>query len=186
MKQASFLPKLPRDHGGDLRAKKRKTARPFSHKQAIHVVFRSSNARGKWSMLTRNNERLIQKLLNECKARYHIRVYRSVNVGNHLHLLVKTETRQYAIAKTEFQAFLRRFAGAVAFQITGARKTKPRKFWNKLVYSRLVTWGREHEVLHDYLTKNFFESKGLWWGPNDSWFRPVRESLIAAGLGPPG
>ncbi len=55
MKQQSFLPKLPTAHGGDLRNGRRKVARPFSHKNAIHVVLRSHRARGRWSMLARAN-----------------------------------------------------------------------------------------------------------------------------------
>jgi len=189
-KQFSFLPKLRLNHGGDIDKNKRKIARPFSHKHAIHVVFRSVKARGTWSLLTRANERLVKQLLNTCAGRYHIKVYRFENVGNHLHLLIQTEARQYQTAKREFQGFLRQFAGEIAFRITGAKKSTPRGgFWEKRVYSRLVTWGREFRSLCDYFTKNFFESKGLWAGAQDGWITPWLESMIEAGIavgvGPP-
>ena len=186
MKQASFLPSLKLDHGGDLRKGKRKIARPFSHKHAVHLVLRSVKARGHWSLLTRANEHLVEKLLKACAAQYHIKVYRFVNVGNHLHLLIKTEAKQYVSAKRDFHAFLRQFAGAVAFQITGAKKASPKGgFWEKLAYSRIVSWGREYQGMKDYFTKNFLESKGLWWGKGDSWLRPILVSLRKAGVGPP-
>lgn len=54
-------------------------------------------------------------ILNACAKRYGIRVYRFVNVGNHLHLLVKCQARAYSNAKKDFQSFTREFAGAVAF-----------------------------------------------------------------------
>ncbi len=189
MKQASFLPKLKLDHGGDIRKGKRKGARPFSHKNAIHVVLRSTQARGSQSLLTKANQHLTEQLLKACCDKHRIRVYRFVNVGNHLHLLLKTKARKYEYAKRDFQRFLKEFAGAVAFRITGAKKTEPNpkgRFWDKLLYSRIVSWGREYENLRDYFTKNFFESVGLWWGKTDSWLRPMRESFQEAGLRPPG
>jgi hypothetical protein len=191
MKQASFLPglRLNRrpDHGGELGRGKRKSARPFSHKHAIHIVLRSVRARGVWSLLLPRNERLVERLLNECSRRYHIKVYRFINVGSHLHLLIKTEARQYYVAKREFQGFLRQFAGAVAFKVTGARKGEAKGgFWHKLAYTTLVQWGRQYEAIKDYFTKNFFESKGLWAGKYDGWITPWLQSIVEAGAGPPG
>ncbi len=187
MKQASFLPKLRMDHGGSLRNGKRKEARPFSHKHAIHLVLRSEKARGSWSLLTLSNESLVQKLLYKFAEKYQIRIYRFVNVGNHLHLLIKTQARQYTVAQKNFQNFLRCFAGAVAFWVTGAKKASPKGgFWEKLVYSRMVIWGKQFKSISDYFTKNFFESKGLWAGKEDGWLTPWLLSLIEAGVGPPG
>jgi REP element-mobilizing transposase RayT len=191
MRQASFLPRLGfshrPDHGGELRKGKRKVARPFSHKHAIHVVLRSERARGSWSLLARKNERLVERLLSVCARRYHLRLYRFVNVGNHLHLLIKAESRSYAVAKSEFQAFLRQFAGMIAFGVTGAKKGSAKGgFWHKLVYTTIVHWGRQYDRIKDYFTKNFFESKGLWAGKDDSWLSPWLKSMIEAGIGPPG
>lgn len=183
MKQASFLPKLRLDHGGEIRKGKRKIARPFTHKNAIHVVFRSRKARGQLSLLTPENEKRVERLLNRIAQRHHIKVYRFVNVGNHLHLLIKAESRKYDHAKRDFQRFLKQFAGEVAFQVTGARKGESKGgFWEKLVYSRIVQWGREYDGLKDYLVKNFFEAKNPWWGKSDSWLRPIQDSLEDAGL----
>jgi REP element-mobilizing transposase RayT len=191
MKQASFLPSLGLkhrpDHGGSLGQGKRKTARPFSHKHAVHVVLRSEKAKGTWSLLTSKNEKLVDRLLEACARRYHIKIYRFINVGNHLHLLVKAESRQYLVAKKEFQGFLRQFAGMIAFSITGAKKGAARGgFWRRLVYTTIVQWGRQYNAVKDYFTKNFFESKGLWAGKQDAWLTPWLESMISAGLGPPG
>lgn len=186
MKQTSFLPKLRLDHGGDIRKGKRKIARPFSHKNALHVVFRAHRARGAWSLLTRANEKLVQGLLQLCAERHHIRVYRFVNVGNHIHLLIKTERRQYELAKQDFHRFLKHFGGLVAFEVTGAKKGSAQGgFWEKRVYSRIVSWGREYDGLHGYMNLNFLESKGLPNFRRESWFRELALSLKEAGFAPP-
>ena len=189
-RQLSFLPKLmPHyrvDHGGDIGKGRRKGPRPFSQKNAIHVVFRSVKARGQWSLLTRRNESLVERLLKTCAKRYRIKVYRSENVGNHLHLLVKTEEKKYWLARDNFSGFLREFGGAVAFNITGAKKASPQGgFWEKRVYSRLVSWGREFDRIKEYFAKNFYEAKKLWTGAWDVDFQPVLASMCEAGVGPP-
>jgi len=186
MRQISFFPSLGKyraAHGSDLNRGKRKTARPFSHKHAIHLVFRSSRARGSWNLLIPKNARTITKILETCSKHYGIRVYRFVNVGNHLHLLIKTEAHQRLQARENLAAFLRRFAGEVAFQITGAKKGSAKGgFWDRLVYSRIVNWGRQYDTIHQYFTKNFFESVGLWTG---TWkIEPFQTAARTAVLSP--
>jgi len=174
MKQASFLPSLRLEHGGDVCQGRRKVARPFSHKHPIHLVLRSSRARGRWSLLTRDNARRIEKLLNACAKKHRIQVYRFVNVGNHLHLLIRTTASGYLAAKQDFQGFVREFAGSIAFQVTGAKKANAKgRFWDKTLYSRLVSWGREFKRVTEYFTKNFLEARGLWtgsWNPFETVF----------------
>lgn len=180
MKQASFLPRLKLEHGGDINKGKRKTARPFSHRHAIHVTMRASQARGALSMLTRENKRRVQVLLESCSGRHGIRVYRFENVGNHLHLLIKTQRRQFPLAKLDFQRFLKQFAGELAFQITGARKGQAYgRFWDRTAYSRIISWGRDYRNQHDYFTKNFMESKGFWMGKNGERMRSLLEWVDA-------
>ncbi len=192
MKQTSFLPKLRIDHGGAILKDKRKEARPFSHKNAIHLVLRSTQAKGAWSFLTPKNKTRVEKILENCARIYHIKIYRQINVGNHLHLLVKTETKQYSIAQQEFRSFLRRLAGEIAFQITGAKKGAAFRspdtndgFWDRRPYSRLVTWGREFNALAKYFTKNFLESFGIARGIDGAILGKVLNSLRAAGFAPP-
>ena len=168
MRQTSFLREFGKHvvaHGSDINTGKRKEARPFSHKHPIHLVFRSSRAKGAWNLLLPKNARRVERVLKTCSEAYGIKVYRFVNVGNHLHVLVKTEARQRLQARENLASFLRRFAGEVAFQITGAKKGAGKGgFWDRLVYSRIVSWGRQYDIISLYFTKNFFESVGLWTG----------------------
>ena len=183
MKQTSFLPSLSRFHGHASQKGKRKTARPFSHKNPIHIVLKSSRARGRWSLSTRENEHHVNERLKVCAKKYHIKIHNFQNVGNHLHLLIQSKTKTYKEAQEEFQSFLRRFAGEVAFIITNAKKGAAKgRFWDALAYSRIVTWGREFKVVTDYFTKNLFESKGLWTG---SWEPLSTRDSSASKVGPP-
>ncbi len=158
-KQLSFLPKLncnntqKTEHGGSLQKGKRKTARPFHHRLAMHVVLKSSRARGKLSLLHPLHKNRIEQTVSLLSKHYRVRIYRFANVGNHLHLLLQ------APDKKSFQNFLRALSGTIARLITGAKKGLPRKFWDHLAYSRLVTWGREYTTVLRYLIRNLIEAE---------------------------
>jgi REP element-mobilizing transposase RayT len=168
-RQLSFLPKTDLSHGGDTRDGKRKIRRPFDPKRAMHITLRSRRARGEWSMLKTCNKARVIQILDQASEKYHVRVHRFANVGNHLHLLISARTRK------EFQGFLRVLAGQIAFVITGAKKgapTKGGKFWDKLAYSRVVAAGRDFVNVSRYISKNIWESLGI---KRDVWF-PTRKS----------
>src|ERR1700722_12023756 len=126
-RQLSFLPKPETQHGGGHRKGKRKQRRPFDSKRTLHVSLKS--VKGARSLLRPELKWTVHGLLEKISARRQVRVYRYANVGNHL------------------QAFLRECAGAVAMAATGAAKGRPRKFWDGLVWSLVVEWGRQfHRV----------------------------------------
>src|SRR6478736_4428685 len=101
MKKESFLPGFKnlnsnlasQSHGGELARGKRKSLRPLDPKQALHVVLRSSMARGEHSMLHPKYRNHIQSFTSKLAKRWGIRLYRYANVGNHIHLLVKVPSR---------------------------------------------------------------------------------------------
>jgi REP element-mobilizing transposase RayT len=179
--QLSFLPKARTAHGGDLNLGKRKAERPFNPKLAIHVVLRSARARGEWSMLHPDHAKRVEREVRRIAAHQHVTLYRFVNVGNHLHLLIHTKKREF------LRNFLRQVSGAIAHLITGACKGRELKtpFWEKLPYSRLVTWGREFLALKRYLVKNMFEAAGLWNRKREPGLKIFWLSLREAGVGPP-
>ena len=143
-----------REHGGDVRKGKRKLARPLSPKQPLHLVLRSSKARGAWSFL--RHKGVLHLLVHDTAERYGIKVFRYENVGNHLHLVVQGRRR------SRLRAFLRVFPQRVMFAVTGARKGNPQgRFFDRIAYSRVVTWGREFDNLMRYMGKNLLEALGL-------------------------
>lgn len=148
--------KSPSEHGGEHSKGKRKQARPIDTKCAIHVTLRSSRAKGSWSLLHPKHSRIIYQLISKLSDKHQVQIYRSVNVGNHMHLLIRAKTRE------SFHGFLRELAGKIAMLVTGARKGLSfGKFWDLLAYSRIITWGREFDSLHRYLIKNLFEAMGF-------------------------
>lgn len=155
-KQASFFDPAPRSHGGALSAGREKKARPIVTKRPMHLIVRSSRARGAWSFLRKRHQAGIALHLEKTARRFGVKVHRLVNVGNHLHLLVQAKRRD------DFQNFLRVFTQGVVFLVTGARKGKPvGKFWDALAFSRVVEWGRDWAHLHGYFDKNGWEGRGV-------------------------
>ncbi len=156
--------------GGDVRKYKRKVARPFDSRKNHHIVMRSSKAKGMLSMLTRDHKTLVAKILKEKSKKYSIQILQFANVGNHLHIAVKTLTNQL-LARKQFANFLREVAGLIALRILKAKKgTKRGKFWDSLVFTKIVGWGKQLKNLLNYLTFNEWEGKNklIRFGKNPS------------------
>jgi REP element-mobilizing transposase RayT len=180
-KKDSYLPGFEKgagaSHGGELSRGKRKTFRPIDPKQALHVVLRSSKARGKFSMLHPKHCNAIEKYVHKAAKRWGVRVYRFANVGNHLHLLIKVPSR------SGWKSFSREIAGGIAQIVTGAKKgealtrnqdaaiaeSAQRGFWDHLLFTRIVSFGRNFKSVSAYLIKNLFEAAGV----------PMRKFLAA-------
>lgn len=181
MRKESYLPGLEKaagaKHGGDLAKGKRKTFRPIDTKQALHVVLRSSKARGELSLLHPKHCNAIERHVQKTAKRCGVRVYRFANVGNHLHLLVKVPSRP------AWKRFAKQLSGGIAQIVTGARKgaalnvpmnrsvsefkddslpeSAQRAFWDHLLFTRIVSFGRDFNGVAKYLIKNLFEAAGV-------------------------
>jgi REP element-mobilizing transposase RayT len=142
-------------HGGEHACGKRKTARPLDPKQALHLVLRASRAKGSLSMLHPRHCNAIEQLASDIAKRWSIRIYRYANVGNHLHLLVRTRSRR------AWRGFLRELTGAIAMLVTGSRKGQGQKFWDQLAFTRIVRFGRDFKGVGLYLIGNLFEAMGV-------------------------
>lgn len=143
----------PSEYGGTSRIGRRKIARPFSPKKAMHVTMRSTKAKGAWNFRHDRNRGVIHLLLLDTAERYDIKIYRWENVFNHVHLVLSARRRK------DLQAFLRVFAQRLMFAVTGARKGRPRgRFFDAIAWSRIVEWGREFDVVMTYVWKNTLEA----------------------------
>ena len=154
-KQMSFFKKQSLEHGGVLRKGKRKEARPISTAHPIHIVYRSSKARAKLSLL--NFARRIDKILSQQAQKFGVTIYEKANSGNHIHLLIRGRKRP------GIQKFLISTTSLIARVVTGAKKGKKfGKFWDHPVYTRVLTsWKREFCGVKDYLVQNTLETLGL-------------------------
>lgn len=156
-------------HGGEHTKNKRKTRRPFDPKQALHVVLRSSQARGKFSMLSPRHCNHIRNLMDRLKMRWGVSVYRYANVGNHIHLLIRAKSR------SDWQGFIRELSGGIAMMVTGAKKgnglersktaglpeSAKRGFWDHLVFTRIVGFGKDFKGVAEYVLTNLWEAAGV-------------------------
>jgi REP element-mobilizing transposase RayT len=156
-------------HGGELSRGKRKSFRPIDPKQVLHVVLRSSKARGSRSMLHPKHCNAIEGFVRKTAKRWGVRLYRYANVGNHLHLLVQVPTRE------AWKRFSKELSGGIAQIVTGAQKgssllrsqdptvadSAKRGFWDGLLYTRIVSFGRDFKGLCRYIVKNLFEAEGV-------------------------
>jgi REP element-mobilizing transposase RayT len=182
-KKDSYLPGFEKNadisHGGDLSHGKRKTFRPIDPKQALHVTLRSSKAKGQLSMLHPKHCNGIEKFVHKTAKRWGVRIYRFANVGNHLHLLIQVPTRE------AWKRFSKELSGGIAQIVTQAQKgsallrsqdpsipeSAKRGFWDHLIFTRIVSFGRDYQGVARYLIKNLFEAAGV----------PMRK-LLAKGL----
>lgn len=135
-------------HGGAHAVGKRKTRRPIDRKQALHVVFRAQKAQGKYSF--HHFRKPIHEQLQEQSARWGVRCYEASINSNHLHLLLKGRDRR------GIQNFLRAFPGLVAQLVMG----RVGKFWDGLVFTRIVAWGRDFLGVRLYVIQNELETRG--------------------------
>jgi len=147
-----------KQHGGDFVKGHRKMARPIATKSPMHIVLRSHRARGVHSMLATNSRRRIETRLYADAAKNHVKILGFANVGNHLHITAQAKTRQ------GFIAFLRTFTGMVARICTGAKKGEAKgQFWEKLAFTRIISWGKDKRIMDRYIHINAQESRlGHW------------------------
>jgi REP element-mobilizing transposase RayT len=123
----------------------------------MHLVLKSSQARGSRSFLTKQTARYIQHLILETGKSTGVCIREFANSGNHLHLLVQART------KLGFKKFIRIVTGKIAMQLAGSRKGSAlaKRFWDCAVFTRIVEWGRDFFGVRKYLIQNRLEALGL-------------------------
>lgn len=144
--------------GGQIYAGNPKHKRPFYSKLALHLVLRSSLAKGRNSMLHDRNRDRIKWLIRKQAKRFGVELYRYANSGNHLHLLVKPSRERAGL-----QAFLRAVSGLIARTVLQAERgsAKGKKFWDARPFSRVVSWGKAFDRCARYIERNVFEALGF-------------------------
>lgn len=168
MRQKSFFKPLSRELGGSLSLGKRRSRRPINTKNPLHITLRSDLAKGQRSLV--KHKILIRKTALKASKRFRVQIYEKAICGNHLHLLVRGKS------KTDIQNFFRVLAGHIAQEILkqfplsdkerggalkkGCKKNQ-RKFWSVLLYSRIVSWGKDFNNVTNYIIQNILEALGL-------------------------
>lgn len=186
--QISMLAKEKSAYGGDLLKTRagRLRGRPLSTKATMHLVLRSSKAKGDWSFRKRRNATCINRIIDKFSVAYGVRVISMANVGNHLHLQIKLSNR------FGYAPFIRAVTAAIAMAITGrnrwsianyagneedlnadpmpetssslhrlsAKVGKREKFWDCRPFTRVVEGLKAVLTLRDYIRINQLEGAG--------------------------
>lgn len=154
--QLSFFKKTKSDYGGELMKKRagRIGPRPLDTRNTMHLVLRSSKARGERSFL--RYRKSIQDVFKRFGDRYGVRILNLANVGNHLHLQIKISNRYL------YAPFIRAVTAAIAMKVTGSsRWTRTEgRFWDCRPWTRIVKSYRALLNLRDYIAINRMEGQG--------------------------
>lgn len=163
MKKASrnlelFKNRTPRQFGGMLLKGNAKCRRPLSTKNAIHLVLKSKVAFGARSLLSPRNAAAVESIIRKRAGRGGVRIYHFVNVGNHLHLVVRLGKQR------SFPSFIRSVTGLIARHVLGAERGRARgvRFWQARPFTRIVSWGRDYIRLRGYMAKNEAQAFVAW------------------------
>jgi REP element-mobilizing transposase RayT len=170
-RQFALLKKEKSSYGGELLKTRegRARGRPLSTRESMHLVLRSSKARGEWSFLRGSNPARIEAIIKKFSRRYGVHLVSLANVGNHLHLHVKLSNRQ------GYKPFIRATTAAIAMAITQACRWRTNadvmeererrlklpegnyKFWDYRPFTRVVQGFRAVLTLRDYIRINKLE-----------------------------
>jgi len=174
-----------RAFGGTLLKSNPKTARPLSSKESIHLVLKSGRAFGSQSMLQQHNVKKIESLIRHQAAKCEIKIYHLVNVGNHLHLIVKLrDTKLYA-------QFIRAITGLIARHVLHKErglardnipKSNQQRFWIARPFTRLIAWGRDYDRVSHYMEKNKNQSLAVRKVVFKAWGFEITDPKMILGL----
>lgn len=156
-KRSDFAPRR-HTHGGVDSTGRRKLHRPLDRKRPLHLVMKSSHAKERLSLLSPQNKAAVAKIFARRAQQFGVTIHRLENMGNHVHAIVTFKRKE------EFQNFLRTVSALIARKVTGARKGKPfgKRFWDQLVFTRVVYGRRAMMALGNYLEKNEIEREVNW------------------------
>jgi REP element-mobilizing transposase RayT len=117
-----------------------KSKRPWSPKASMHVVLKAREYKLK------HCDRRVEKIIERQAAKQCIKIYSLQNVGNHIHIVIKSRNKE------SLSNFLRAVCGLIA------QTTKVT--WVQRPFTRLIRWGKAYRTLKNYMTINRYESQG--------------------------
>lgn len=160
-RQLTFFKTEKSDYGGALMTMSncRARPRPLAIRSSMHLVLKSSLAKGEWSL--RRHRHAVVIISKKFCERYGVKLLALANVGNHLHYHIQLTQRR------DFAPFIRALTGALAMAVTKAsrwhrpKSLKDRGFWDNRPFTRIVAGFRDFLNVNKYLMINHFEAQGL-------------------------
>ena len=128
----------------------------------MHLVLRSSKAKGAQSFLRGKNPAVVGSIIKKFSLKYGVKVLSLANVGNHLHLHIKLSNR------FGYTPFIRAVTSAIAMAVTGRSRwsktrsrAKKQKFWDLRPFTRVIVGLKAFFTLKDYIAINRLEGQGI-------------------------
>jgi REP element-mobilizing transposase RayT len=153
-----YLEEHPLAYGGLLQKRRagRGYGRSLTTSGGIHMVLRSSKAKGAWSFRRPGNAQKILALTRKFARKYGVKIHSMANVGNHLHLHIRLTREE------NYKPFIRALTASIAMAITKTCRWNPlkTKFWDYRPFTRLVHGLSEFLRVKDYLAVNKLEGLG--------------------------
>lgn len=146
--------------GGSLTTKSSgRVARPISSKDPMHIVLKSTKAKGQFSFGYKSNVRKVNEIVQKKCVKYGVKLIEYSNNFTHLHLLAKFPSRAI------YLRFIRALTAYLALAVSGASKLKCLKaifgkkgFWDFRPFTRVVKSFRGYKVARDYVVLNQLEA----------------------------
>jgi len=150
--------KLKKPYGGSLQTTRegRAIPRPLTTRHSMHLVLRSTKARGALSFTKPKNKKTIEAIVQKFSRKYSITIITMAIVGNHMHLQLKLKYKEH------YNAFIRATTAAIAMAITKASRINPmkEKFWDRRPFSRVAIGIKAFHRLKNYIAINQLEGCG--------------------------
>ena len=157
-KQLSFIDKAfkkqPDCFGGSLlKGNNPNTKRPLESKLPIHLVLRAKRGGMRQPKIFGK----VSEIVKKTSTKHGMRVYKSSNNGNHIHMAVKLSSVR------RWPGFIRELCGRIASLMRENKVTeKGESYWLYRPYTRIVrSWKRAYKDLLDYIELNFLEAEGM-------------------------
>lgn len=143
MHQLSMLKAPSRSFGGELGLGRRKTRRPFSSTQPLHLILKTAEN----SPSLRRHYAITNGTIHGFAKKFGTKIYRLAIMRGHIHFLMKFTNAQ------SYRAFVRALTGQLSLKL----KIK----WRLRPFTRVLHWGRDFRRVRSYVLQNQLEAEGF-------------------------
>jgi len=144
-----FLSDFKREFGGSLLEGKRKTKRPLSTKEPIHLVLKSTGNR-----VFSPGDRRIENLIRNQAAKCKIKVFRVSLNWTHVHAIIQIKDRK------SYNSFIRTVTALLVSLISKIKKIDLTGLFDLRPFTKIISWGRQFRNVFEYHDLNDLEAFG--------------------------
>ena len=144
-----FAREYKKEYGGELGKGRRKTVRPLSTKEPLHLTLKSTKVR-----LFNPAASSLDKIIKDHAKKYQIKVYELALNWNHIHFAIRVPSRN------AYKAFIRTLTSAIVRILSKASGRNLKGLFDLRPHTKIVSWGRQFKNLIAYIVLNQKEARG--------------------------